>query len=63
MHTSGGEDMFDYSNLWTVNESAKLETTRAERKAAENHRFRELKTPEAKVLTAVVTSVLGLFLR
>ena len=42
---------------------AKLETARAERKAAENWRFRHLKSKESKVLTAIVTSVLQLFLR
>jgi hypothetical protein len=55
--------MFGQGDLWTANEAAKLETARAERRAAENYRFRELKAPEAKVLTAVITSVLSLFLR
>jgi hypothetical protein len=36
---------------------------RAEAKAARNWRFREIKTPEAKFLTAALTSVLGLFIR
>jgi hypothetical protein len=54
--------MLDYGNMWSANEAAKLETLRAERRAAENYRFREIKTPEAKVLTAVITSVLGLFI-
>jgi hypothetical protein len=49
--------------LFSVVEAAKERTARAERKAEEHHRFREIKTPEAKVLTAVITSVLGLFLR
>jgi hypothetical protein len=55
--------MFDGGTLWAISDAAKLETSRAERKAAEKHRFREFQTPEAKVLTAVVTSVLGLFIR
>ena len=55
--------MYDMGNLWSANEAAKLEISRAERRAAENHRFRELRTPEAKVLTAIITSVIGLFLR
>ena len=39
------------------------EVKRAERKSAEKYRFRDIKTPEAKALTAVLTSVLGLFIR
>jgi hypothetical protein len=54
--------MFD-GNLWDANDAAKLEIAQAERRAAEVHRFRDIKTPEAKVLTAIITSVLGLFLR
>ncbi|HUT19117.1 MAG TPA: hypothetical protein VM366_08150 [Anaerolineae bacterium] len=54
--------MFE-GNLWNATEVAKLETAQAERRAAESHRFRDIKTPEAKVLTAIITSVLGLFLR
>ena len=34
-----------------------------ERRAANKWRFRKHQTPEAKVLTAVITSVLGLFIR
>jgi hypothetical protein len=49
--------------LYSIVDVAKERTARAERKAAESHRFREIKTPEAKVLTAIVTSVLGLFIR
>ena len=48
---------------YVAGEIAKLNTRRAERKAAENWRFRHLKTRETKVLTAVLASVLGLFLR
>jgi len=44
-------------------EIARLETPRAERRAAERWRFRQLKSKESQVLTAVVTSVLQLFLR
>jgi hypothetical protein len=44
-------------------EISKLETERAERRAAENWRFRHLKSKESQVLTAIVTSVLQLFLR
>ena len=36
---------------------------RADREATEVWRFRNHRTPEAKFLTAVVTSVLGLFIR
>jgi hypothetical protein len=49
--------------LYSVVDAAKDRTARAERKAEEHHRFREIKSPEAKVLTAIVTSVLGLFVR
>lgn len=55
--------MFEQGSLWDVSEAYKGEIARAERKAAEAHRFRELRTPEARVLTAVITSVLGLFIR
>ena len=41
----------------------KYETKLAERKAAENWRFRHFKSRERQVLTAIVTSVLQLFLR
>jgi len=57
----GGKTVF-YEG-YVGSEIAKLETERAERKAAENWRFRHLKSKEIKVLTAVLTSVLGLFLR
>ena len=36
---------------------------RAERKAAESWRFRKIRSPESKFLTAAITSVLGLFIR
>ena len=41
----------------------KDEAPRIERRAAEAWRFRNLKTKESQVLTAIVTSVLGLFVR
>ena len=48
---------------YIATEISRFETKRAERKAAENWRFRHLKTKESQVLTAIVTSVLQLFLR
>jgi hypothetical protein len=48
---------------YIASDIAKLETQRAERKAAENWRFRRFKSKESQVLTAIVTSVLQLFLR
>ncbi|MBN1641569.1 MAG: hypothetical protein JXA09_10060 [Anaerolineae bacterium] len=36
---------------------------RAEHAATNQWRFRNIKSPETKFLTAVVTSVLGLFIR
>jgi hypothetical protein len=48
---------------YVASEVAKFETQRAERKAAENWRFRHIKSKESQVLTAIVTSVLQLFLR
>jgi hypothetical protein len=44
-------------------DAAKDRIKRAERKAAENWRFRHIKSPESKIATAIITSVLGLFLR
>jgi FixJ family two-component response regulator len=48
---------------YIATEVAKLETRRAERSAAQRWRFRHLKSKESQVLTAIVTSVLQLFLR
>ena len=48
---------FIASDVW------KMETKRAERRAAENWRFRHLKSKESQVLTAIVANVLQLFLR
>ena len=42
---------------------AKDSTQRAERQATMNWRFRHLKSREAKVALAALTSVLGLFIR
>ena len=50
-----------YFNASVDIDIAKLEAKEAERKAAENWRFRHLKSQERKVLTAILTSVLGLF--
>ena len=44
-------------------EVSKVETKLAERRAAERWRFRHFKSKESQVLTAIVTSVLQLFLR
>jgi hypothetical protein len=41
----------------------KDEIKRVERKAADNWRFRHFKSPEARVATAIITSILGLFIR
>jgi FixJ family two-component response regulator len=44
-----------------VTQDARMRMERAEKQAAENWRFRNLKTRESQVLAAVITSVLGLF--
>jgi hypothetical protein len=44
-------------------EIGKMRIKRAERKAAENWRFRHLKSKESKVLAAVLTNVRGFFRR
>lgn len=48
---------------WIAAQVAKDEIRRAERRATEAWRFRDLKTRESKILAAVVTSILGLFVR
>ena len=48
---------------YVATEDTKMRVKRAERTAAANWRFRKFKSPEAKVTTAILTSVLGLFLR
>ena len=52
-----------YTDFFVASDVAKLETKLAERKAAENWRFRHLRSKERQVLTAIVTNVLQLFLR
>ena len=52
-----------YYESYLGSEIAKLETPIAERKAALNWRTRHMKSKESQVLTAVATSILGLFLR
>ena len=42
---------------------SKFETARAERRAAERWRFRHIKSKESQFATAVLTAVLGLFVR
>jgi hypothetical protein len=49
--------------LWAASEAAKMDVARAERRAKENYRFHEFRSPEAKLLTAVIASVMNLFLR
>jgi hypothetical protein len=48
---------------YTSSEVHKMRTQEAERRATENYRFRNHKTREQVVLTSVVTSILGLFVR
>jgi hypothetical protein len=45
------------------NEIGKLRVERAERQAAENWRYRKIKTPESKAATALLTSVLSFLIR
>ena len=52
-----------FYELQVAAEEAQARTVRAEKRAAWNWRFRHLKTKESQVLTAIVTNVLGLFLR
>ena len=47
---------------YVASEVAKFETQRVERKAAENWRFRHIKSKESQVLTDIFTSVLQLSL-
>jgi hypothetical protein len=44
-------------------EIGKIRTERAERQAAKNWRYREVKTPAAKAATALLTSVLSFLIR
>jgi hypothetical protein len=48
---------------YMASEIAKMETKQAERRAAARWRFRHIKSRESKALTAIITSVLGLFVR
>lgn len=48
---------------YVATEIARLETKRAERQAAFNWRFRHLKPKSSQVINAILTSVLGLFIR
>ena len=52
-----------FYEAYIASEVSKLETKRAERRAAEKWRFRHFKSKESQVLTAIVTNVLQLFLR
>jgi hypothetical protein len=45
------------------NEIGKLRVERAERQAAENWRYRKIKTPASKAATALLTSVLSFLIR
>jgi hypothetical protein len=45
------------------NEIGKLRIQRAERQAADNWRYREIRTPAAKAATALLTSVLSFLIR
>ncbi len=48
---------------YVASEVSKVETARAERRAAERWRYRHLKSKESQFVTAVLTAVLGLFVR
>jgi hypothetical protein len=48
---------------YVASDSWKLEAERVERRAAERWRFRHLKSKESQFATAVLTAVLGLFVR
>ena len=52
-----------YYEFFVAADEVRARTKRAEKKAAENWRFRHLKSKESQILTAIVTNVLGLFLR
>jgi hypothetical protein len=52
-----------YYEAVVATEDARARTWAAERSAAELHRYRHLQSKETKVLTAVVTSLLALFVR
>lgn len=46
-----------------VTQDAQMRIERAEKQAAKNWRFRNFKSKESQVLTTIITSVLGLFVR
>jgi hypothetical protein len=50
-------------DMYAASDVANMRAKRADRGAANRWRFRGLKTKEQVLLTSVVTSVLGLFLR
>jgi hypothetical protein len=45
------------------NEIGKLRVERAERQAAENWRYRKIRTPANRVATALLTSILSFLIR
>ena len=52
-----------YFEAYTASEIGKMETKQAERRAAERYRFRNIRTPQSRALTSVLTSVFALFIR
>jgi hypothetical protein len=52
-----------YGELLNEVEAANFRAVRAEQEATRQWRFRHLKSKEQVVLTSVLTSILGLFLR
>ena len=52
-----------YFDAIVASDIAKLEMARAERNAALAWRFRNHRTPTSKALTAVITSLVSLFIR
>ena len=52
-----------YGDILNNNDEARSRVDQAEKKAARNWRFRNFRSRESQVLTAIVTNVLGLFLR
>lgn len=50
-------------NLYAASDVTNMRVQRAEKQASSDWRFRNHKTKEQVVLTSVITSVLGLFLR
>jgi hypothetical protein len=52
-----------YGEFINIADEANARVAQAEQEAARRWRFRHLKTKEQVVLTSVVTSILGLFVR